>query len=246
KMEAVGRLAGGIAHDFNNLLTAIRSYADLLIADMSPWDQKRADVEEIRKATERATQLTTQLLAYSRKQMLQPRDLHTGTVLSELEPMLRRLLIENIELTVHATDDLWTVRADRGQLEQVIVNFVVNARDAMPDGGALLIRAWNEVVATTIHTRHGAVPPGAYVAISVSDTGAGMDDATQVRAFEPFFTTKGVGRGTGLGLATVHGIIAQSNGYVTLDSRLGMGTTFTVFLPREQNLRTARMAGDAA
>ena len=244
KMEAVGRLAGGIAHDFNNLLTAIRSYADLLIADMPQWDAKRADVEEIRKATDRATQLTSQLLAYSRKQLLQPRVLSTGAVLEDLQPMLRRLIIEDIELVVNAPPDLWPVRADRGQLEQVIVNFVVNARDAMPDGGVLHIRAWNEVVHTPLQSSQGVVPPGQYVAISVSDTGVGMDDATQSRAFEPFFTTKAVGRGTGLGLATVHGIIAQSNGFVTLQSRVGIGTTLTVYLPRELQPQGARMSGE--
>jgi len=233
KMEAVGRLAGGIAHDFNNLLTAIRSYADLVIADMPTWDSRRADVEEIRKATGRATQLTSQLLAYSRKQMLQPRVLKIDAVLGELQPMLRRLLIENIELAMDAPYGLWPVCADRGQLEQVIMNLALNARDAMPDGGVLVIRAWNEVVVAPVHARHGPVPIGEYVAISVSDTGTGMDEATQARVFEPFFTTKPVGRGTGLGLATVHGIVAQSNGHVTLVSRAGMGTTFTVYLPRE-------------
>jgi signal transduction histidine kinase len=239
KMEAVGRLAGGIAHDFNNLLTAVRSYADLLIVDMPEWDPRRADVEEIRKATTRATQLTSQLLAYSRKQLLQPRVLAIDGVLTDLQPMLRRLLIENIELVVDAPHGLWPVRADRGQLEQVIMNFAVNARDAMPDGGVLLIRAWNEVVVTPIRATHGPVPIGEYVAISVSDTGLGMDDVTQARAFEPFFTTKPVGRGTGLGLATVHGIVAQSNGHLTLVSRPGFGTTFTVYLPRELK-RTAQ------
>jgi signal transduction histidine kinase len=158
--------------------------------------------------------------------------------------MLRRLIIEDIELVVNAPPDLWPVRADRGQLEQVIVNFVVNARDAMPDGGVLHIRAWNEVVHTPLQSSQGVVPPGQYVAISVSDTGVGMDDATQSRAFEPFFTTKAVGRGTGLGLATVHGIIAQSNGFVTLQSRVGIGTTLTVYLPRELQPQGARMSGE--
>ncbi|HJQ20655.1 MAG TPA: response regulator, partial [Gemmatimonadaceae bacterium] len=239
KMEAIGRLAGGVAHDFNNLLTAIRSYADLMLDDMPEWDPKHADVMEIRRAAQRATDLTAQLLAFSRKQMLQPRVLRMATVLDDLQPMLRRLLIENIELVVEMPAELWCVRADRGQLEQVVVNLAVNARDAMPDGGILLIRAWNEVVRTPLETRHGVIPPGEYVAIAVNDTGTGMDDATQAQAFEPFFTTKSVGKGTGLGLATVHGIVAQSGGHVTLQSSLGTGTIFTVYLPRERDENAA-------
>jgi signal transduction histidine kinase/ActR/RegA family two-component response regulator len=235
KMEAIGRLAGGIAHDFNNLLTAIRSYADLMIDDMPEWDTRRADVQEIRKAAQRATELTAQLLAFSRKQMLQPRVLDTAAVLHDLQPMLRRLLIEDIELVVDAQPHLWPVRADRGQLEQVVVNLAVNARDAMPDGGVLLIRAWNHTILAPMESKHGVVPAGEFVAIAVSDTGTGMDDDTQSRAFEPFFTTKDVGKGTGLGLATVHGIVAQSGGHVTLESHIGAGTIFTTYLPRERH-----------
>jgi len=233
KMEAVGQLAGGVAHDFNNLLTAIRSYAELMLDDMPEWDTKRGDVEEIRKAAFRASALTAQLLAFSRKQILQPRVLDTALVLQEVEAMLHRLLIEDIRLTVDAPGgQIWPVRADRGQLEQVIVNLAVNARDAMPNGGALRITARNDVVERQLETAHDVVPPGEYVAIRVMDTGAGMDEMTQSRAFEPFFTTKGVGKGTGLGLATVHGIVAQSGGYVTLESQVNVGTKFTVYLPR--------------
>jgi signal transduction histidine kinase/ActR/RegA family two-component response regulator len=232
KMEAVGRLAGGVAHDFNNLLTAIRSYADLMLDDMPAWDPKRADALEIRNAATRAAALTAQLLAFSRKQMLQPRVLDTGSVLNEVRGMLQRLLIEDITLKIEVPDGLWRVRADRGQLEQVIVNLAVNARDAMPNGGLLHINATNEVVATAIEARNGVVPPGEYVKICVQDSGVGMDTATMVRAFEPFFTTKPTGEGTGLGLSTVDGIVAQSGGYVTIDSALQKGTTIAVFLPR--------------
>ncbi|HEU4993880.1 MAG TPA: ATP-binding protein [Gemmatimonadaceae bacterium] len=232
KMEAVGRLAGGIAHDFNNLLTAIRSYADLMLEDLPQWDAKRGDVEEIRKAAHRAAGLTAQLLAFSRKQMLQPRVLDLGVVLRDVHGMLKRLLIEDIQIAVETSPDLWPVKADRGQLEQVIVNLAVNARDAMPQGGTLTITASNERVSAPVYTKDGKVPTGSYVAISVTDTGLGMDEATQLRLFEPFFTTKAVGQGTGLGLATVHGIVAQSGGYITVKSELSEGATFRVYLPR--------------
>ena len=232
KMEAIGQLAGGVAHDFNNLLTAIRSYADLMLQDMPVWDTKRSDVLEIRAAAMRAAALTAQLLAFSRKQMLQPRILTTATVLAELRGMLQRLLTEDIQLRVEPSEGVWSVKADRGQLEQVIVNLVVNARDAMPDGGLVYIAAANAHLEEPFATRHSTVPPGDYVAIRVKDSGVGMNLATQQRAFEPFFTTKPVGQGTGLGLATVHGIVAQSGGYVTLESAPQQGTTFTVWLPR--------------
>ncbi|HYC53220.1 MAG TPA: response regulator, partial [Gemmatimonadaceae bacterium] len=232
KMEAVGRLAGGVAHDFNNLLTAIRSYADLLIADTPEWDEKRADLLEIRKASERAAALTAQLLAFSRKQMLQPRVLDTSQVLTELRGMLDRLMVEDINLTMDIAPDVWPVKADRGQLEQVIVNLAVNAKDAMPNGGVIRVAAMNTTLEHPIATRHGEIPNGQYVAVSVTDTGIGMDLKTQNKVFEPFFTTKPIGQGTGLGLATVHGIVAQSGGFVRVQSELQLGTTFTVFLPR--------------
>ncbi|HEY8174576.1 MAG TPA: ATP-binding protein [Gemmatimonadaceae bacterium] len=246
KMEAIGRLAGGVAHDFNNLLTAIRSYADLMYEDMPVWDSKRADVQEIRKAAQRASALTAQLLAFSRKQMLQPRVLDTAAVLQDVQAMLKRLLIEDIQLSIDTPPGLWHVKADRGQLEQVIVNLAVNARDAMPHGGALRIGAVNDAVMDPLETSHGMVPAGEYVAIRVTDTGLGMDATTQARVFEPFFTTKAVGQGTGLGLATVHGIVAQSGGYVTVESALAAGTTFTVYLPRVREEPKRRISGGDA
>jgi signal transduction histidine kinase/ActR/RegA family two-component response regulator len=245
KMEAIGRLAGGVAHDFNNLLTAIRSYADLLYEDMPVWDAKRADVQEIRSAAQRATALTAQLLAFSRKQMLQPRVLDTAAVLQDVQAMLRRLLIEDIQLSIETPPGLWHVKADRGQLEQVIVNLAVNARDAMPHGGELRISAVNDAVMDPFETSHGIMPAGEYVAIRVTDTGLGMDIATQARVFEPFFTTKAVGQGTGLGLATVHGIVAQSGGYVTVESAMAAGTTFTVYLPRVHDALVRENGGGA-
>jgi nitrogen-specific signal transduction histidine kinase/ActR/RegA family two-component response regulator len=244
KMEAVGRLAGGVAHDFNNLLTAIRSYADLMLDDMAAWDPKRADALEIRNAATRAAALTAQLLAFSRKQMLQPRVLDTGQVLTEVKGMLQRLLIEEIRLEVQVPAGLWQVRADRGQLEQVIVNLAVNSRDAMPHGGLLHIAAVNDVVLDPIETRDGAIPPGEYVVIRVADSGVGMDATTLARAFEPFFTTKPTGAGTGLGLSTVHGIVHQSGGYVTIESAPQQGTTIAVYLPRVHERAETEGKGD--
>jgi CheY-like chemotaxis protein len=191
----------------------------------------------------RAAGLTAQLLAFSRKQMLQPRVLDTHVVLTDVQAMLRRLVAEDIELSVDAPPGLWPVKADRGQLEQVIVNLAVNARDAMPHGGSLKISAANDVVMDPIASKHGPVPPGEYVAIRVTDTGLGMDTTTQAKVFEPFFTTKAVGQGTGLGLATVHGIVAQSGGHVTVESEVDAGTTFTVYLPRVHELPSANDPG---
>jgi signal transduction histidine kinase len=245
KMEAVGRLAGGVAHDFNNLLTAIRSYADLMLDDMPAWDPKRNDVQEIRGAAQRAAALTAQLLAFSRRTLLQPRVLDTAAVLADINGMLRRLMIEDIRLDVRVGDGVWSVKADRGQLEQVIVNLAVNARDAMPSGGTLRISASNTTVARPTDTQVGTMPPGDYVTIAVADTGVGMDETTRSRAFEPFFTTKPVGQGTGLGLATVHGIVAQSGGFIVLASTPGEGTRVTVYLPRamEQPVPAPRTSG---
>ena len=235
RLEAVGQLAGGVAHDFNNLLTAITSYTQLLLEDLAPNDDHRDDLLEIKKAADRATALTRQLLAFSRRQVLDPRVVDLNAVVTDLEKMLRRLIGAHIALVTDssARAPLPRVRADVGQLEQVIVNLAVNARDAMPDGGTLTIR-------TTVAERTDAecidhsdfdVGPGRYVVISVSDTGIGMDAATQARMFEPFFTTKGPGKGTGLGLATVYGIVKQSGGYIAVTSEPGQGTTFRIHLP---------------
>ena len=231
KMEAVGQLAGGIAHDFNNLLTAIQGYAGLLAESLPVTDERYADVEEIQRAAERAAGLTRQLLAYSRKQILAVRVLHVGDVVGELVPMLRRLLGEAVDLqTTIANRGL--VKSDPGQLQQILVNLAVNAHDAMKDGGRLIIHTADVVLDDDFARRHPSVRPGPHVTIAVSDTGHGMDASTQKRIFEPFFTTKPMGRGTGLGLATVYGIVKQSDGSIWVESEVGRGTTFTIYLPR--------------
>ena len=233
KMEAVGRLAGGVAHDFNNMLTAIKSYSQLLLQDVAADDARHKDIQEIDLAADRAARLTRQLLAFSRQQMLQPRVLDVNQTVSELEKMLQRLLLKDITLSTRLAPELHAVRADAGQLEQVIVNLVVNARDAMPDGGRLTVRTQN-VAIDAASAREGwsfEVHPGAYVLISVTDTGLGMDEATKSRIFEPFFTTKDRHKGTGLGLSTVYGIVKQSGGYIRVISAPGQGSTFEVFLP---------------
>jgi PAS domain S-box-containing protein len=231
KMEAVGRLAGGIAHDFNNLLTAVLGYANLLLGRPDLTDTVRTGLEEIRGAAERAGALTQQLLAFSRKQVLQPRLLHLGRVVSGLEMMLRRVIGEDIVLEIRAASDLGSVRADQGQIEQVIVNLAVNARDAMPAGGRLMIESSNVDLDHRFIARHAGARPGPHVLLSVRDTGCGMDAAVRARLFEPFYTTKGLGRGTGLGLSTVYGIVKQSGGCIFVDSEPGQGTTFRIYLP---------------
>ena len=236
RLEAVGQLAGGVAHDFNNLLTAITSYTQLLLDDAPPNDHRREDLLEIKKAADRATSLTRQLLAFSRKQVLEPCVLDINGVVADLEKMLRRLIGEHIALVTDCLPSLARVRADRGQLEQVIVNLAVNARDAMPNGGTLRIGTSNVELTREHWLGHPDVEakPGRYVLIAVADSGVGMDHETQARIFEPFFTTKGPGRGTGLGLATVYGIVKQSGGYIWVNSELGEGTTFRIYLPAVQ------------
>ena len=231
KMEAVGRLAGGIAHDFNNVLTAIYGYADLLLEDFDVNDRRRTDVEEIRRMAERAATLTRQLLAFSRQQMLQPQVLDLNTVISGVTGMLARMVGTDVSLSFEPLPDLWHVRADRGQIEQVLMNLAGNARDAMPDGGSLVIRTDNRVVSADAAAALPGLLPGRYVAMSVADTGVGMSESVRRQVFEPFFTTKGLGEGTGLGLATVYGIVKQSGGGVYVDSEEKKGATFTIYLP---------------
>jgi PAS domain S-box-containing protein len=232
KMEAVGQLAGGIAHDFNNLLTAITGYSELLLGELPPEDLRRSHAEEIRKAGERAASLTQQLLAFSRRQVLEPKILDVNTVVSDIERMLRRLIGEHIELKTRKEPDLWRVRADPGQIEQAILNLVINARDAMPRGGTLAIDTVNQTIDESFASAHVPTLPGDYVVVAVSDTGIGIPDEVKARLFEPFFTTKERGKGTGLGLSTTYGIIKQSGGYLWCESEVGRGTTFRVFLPR--------------
>ena len=234
KMEAVGQLAGGVAHDFNNLLTGIKCNTTFLLEAMEPADPRCVDVLEIDGAATRAATLTRQLLAFSRKQVLQPVVLDPNSLIADLEKMLRRLVPESIQHTLQLHPETGRVLADAGQLEQVIINLVVNARDAMPQGGTLTIgTTCVQLTDDPACWRHeGTLVPGEYVVISVSDTGCGMDRATQERIFEPFFTTKPTGRGTGLGLSTVYGIIKQSNGYLWVYSEPGKGSTFRIYLPR--------------
>jgi len=232
KMEAVGRLAAGIAHDFNNVLTAIFGYVDLLLDGLPTLSPLRPDIEEIRTAAERAAGLTRQLLAFSRKQVRQMRTLDLNELLTDIHKLLRRLLREDIDMVTKLHPRLGAVRADSGQLEQVVVNLAVNARDAMPGGGRLTIETRNAELDEAYTREHVPVRPGRYVMFALSDTGTGMSPETMAHLFEPFFTTKEAGKGTGLGLATVYGIVTQSGGYVWCYSELGHGTTFKVYLPR--------------
>jgi two-component system, cell cycle sensor histidine kinase and response regulator CckA len=232
KMEAVGRLAGGVAHDFNNVLTAILGYAGLLLDGLPTLSPLRPDLEEIRKAADRAAGLTRQLLAFSRKQVLELRVLDLNELVADIERLLKRLLGEDIDVVTNLDPALGTVRGDAGQLEQVLVNLAVNARDAMPQGGRLTIETRNAELDESYAREHVPVQPGRYVMLAVSDTGTGMSAEILSHVFEPFFTTKEPGKGTGLGLATVYGIVKQSGGYVWCYSEPGQGTTFKVYLPR--------------
>ena len=235
KMEAVGQLAGGVAHDFNNLLTVIGGRCYLMLAKLEPDDTLRREVELVRGAAERAARLTHQLLAFSRKQVLEPRVLELDETVAGIEPLLRRLIGEDIEIQVTRGPDLGRVKADAGQIEQVILNLAVNARDAMPQGGRLALETANVTVDEWVARRAPDLAPGSYVVLSVTDSGHGMDAATRAQIFEPFFTTKEVGKGTGLGLATVYGIVRQSGGFIEVESEPGQGASFKVYLPRVED-----------
>jgi PAS domain S-box-containing protein len=234
KMEAVGRLAGGVAHDFNNILTVILSYTDLLLSEQTGNATLRDDVGHVRSAAERAAALTRQLLAFSRKQVMHPTVLDVNAVVGEMHAMLGRVIREDVRLETKLGGALWPVCVDRSQLEQVLMNLAVNARDAMPNGGSLLIETANVVIDAGHVARHPGAMPGRHVVLSVTDTGVGMNTATRERAFEPFFTTKGPGKGTGLGLSTVYGIVKQSGGSICVQSEPGRGTSFKVYFPRHE------------
>jgi len=230
-MEAVGRLAGGVAHDFNNLLTVITGYSDLMLAGRDLTEPQRAALEEIHRSAQRGGQLTHQLLAFSRRQPLEPRIVRVNDLILQMEKMLHRLIGEDVELITIPAASRDSVEADAGRLEQVIMNLVVNARDAMPDGGKLTIETGTVQLSESYSARQLGIQPGQHVTISISDTGVGMDEETQSHLFEPFFTTKGPGRGTGLGLATAYGIIRQSGGAIGIVSQLGKGATARIYLP---------------
>ena len=232
RLESVGRLAGGIAHDFNNLLSVVLTYSSFALESLSEDDPLHDDIDEIRKAGARAAELTRQLLAFSRNQVLKPEVVNLNRVLDDMKSMLMRLLPENIELVVRPAPALWKVEVDPGQIEQVVMNLVVNARDAMPRGGVLTLRTANAEIDPAQAERHIGARPGLYVMLSVTDTGSGMDPETQAKIFEPFFTTKEAGKGTGLGLSTVFGIVKQSGGSIRVQSEPGRGTSFDLYLPR--------------
>ncbi|MEA2518788.1 MAG: two-component system, cell cycle sensor histidine kinase and response regulator CckA, partial [Chloroflexota bacterium] len=241
RLESIGRLAGGVAHDFNNLLTAISGYGRLLEEDLADdADSARQDVAAILQAADQAAALTGQLLAFSRRQELRMDVVDVGATVADVEPLLRRLIGEQVTLVVRAAPSVWPVLADRAQLAAVVVNLAVNARDAMPDGGTLTIETSNVVLDETYAGRHAEVTPGAYALVAVSDTGVGMDTETVTHIFEPFFTTKALGSGTGLGLATVYGTVRQSGGHIWVYSEPGQGTSFKIYLPK------ARIEGDEA
>ena len=237
KMESIGRLAGGLAHDINNLMTAVLSYSSFLLASLDHDDPRHRDAEEIKKAGKSVTALVQHLLAFSRRQVLRPTVLDLNQVLTVMEKMLHRLLREDLRLVTDLEPDLGRVEADPAQIEQIIVNLAVNARDAMPEGGELTIKTSNIYLDQDSASEVGTAQSGPYVILQVSDTGVGMDQETQSQIFEPFFTTKKTGKGTGLGLSTVYGIVTQSNGHIQVSSSAGKGTTFRIYLPKVEGER---------
>ena len=231
KMEAVGMLAGGIAHDFNNLLTIINGYSQMVLSNLAERDENRSSVEQIMKAGERAAELTHQLLTFSRRQVVRPKVLDLNNVVAATAVMLRRLIGEHIELRIVAGPDLAKIHADPGQLQQVILNLAVNSRDAMPNGGTLILETQNMELSEPYVGSNATLPPGPYVMLAVTDSGTGMDEQTRSHLFEPFFTTKAQGQGTGLGLSTVYGIVKQSNGEAVVYSEPGHGTCIKIYFP---------------
>lgn len=246
KMQAVGQLAGGVAHDFNNLLTAMNGYCDLLLVRHRPGDQSFSDVMQVKQNANRAANLVRQLLAFSRQQTMIARVLDVTETLADLSHLLRRLIGENITLEISHGRDLAPIRVDQGQLEQVVINLVVNARDACPGGGTITMKTFDFVTDTPVRQGDDMMPAGRYVRLDVSDTGTGIDEEIIGRIFEPFFSTKEVGQGTGLGLSTVYGIVKQINGFINVYSTVGVGTTFSIFLPAYEGEVTLSAAGESA
>ncbi|MCI0440994.1 MAG: ATP-binding protein [Chloroflexi bacterium] len=246
KMEAIGRLAGGIAHDFNNLLTPIIGFADVAMRTVASDSRVRGHIQHIHEAASRASNLVRQLLTFSRRQVVEQKVMDLSRLVLEMDGILRRIIGEDVELITRPKPQLWLVRQDPGQMEQVLINLAVNARDAMPGGGRLIIELDNATIDEVSGSRHPNLKPGDYVVLAVRDNGTGMDESTRTHIFEPFFTTKGVGKGTGLGLATCYGIVTQNGGAIEVESQLGQGTTFNIYLPRVEGVvETAAPEGEA-